>query len=450
MVAKMVQNHVQAAQQKEMTEEDHHRPSEAQAQEEEPKGKGLSKLVTKKITWKAEVKEPEGRSTSPQLEALTQENDQLKKTIKRIRSIMEKRDKGVEAITTKIQEARVKVEVAIKEWGKEEDELAGFLNKVHKEVEETMVQEGWQDDLEEEEDNLQDVVSLVGDTEYELFEGEIPDEVKQFIAHNKEGDTLGHEISMLEVTSPPRISQKHNGKIIGAMAYVLRRPEQYQMVSFSGWTPIGGLFKAMTDGNAFKGITCTVDVAVLTQVGLFASTQGGDKILFDPEPQRRLVDQGKAQSRRGGGRGPLQKGGTGRRGRKRRAMGRDDGRWQKKQDGGRGRKAVETSQGESLERQRLALELSRWQDKGRCNSLCTEKTPEDQGQRFHWLRGQKVTVKEKTLNPPGCTDQKQVSRWWIDRDDLFPGCHEKDNNISKIRMEQHEGSTPQREQGEEG
>ena len=275
MVAKMVQNHVQAAQQKEMTEEDQHKPSEAQAQEEEPKGKGLNKMVTKKITWTAEVKEPEGRSTSPQLEALTQENDQLKKTIKRIRSIMEKRDKGVEAITTKIQEARVKVEVAIKEWGKEEDELAGFLNKVHKEVEETMVQEGLQDDLEEEEDNLQDVVSLVGDTEYELFEGEIPDEVKQFIAHNKEGDTLGHEISMLEVTSPPRISQKHNRKIIGAMAYVLRRPDQYQMVSFSGWTPIGGLYKAMTDGNAFKNITCTVDVAILTQVGLFASTQGG-------------------------------------------------------------------------------------------------------------------------------------------------------------------------------
>ena len=84
------------------------------------------------------------------------------------------------------------MEVAIKEWGKEEDELAGFLSNVHKEAEETMGQEDWQEDLEEEEDNLHDVVSLVGDAEYELYEGDFPEEVKQFAVNNKEGAPRGY------------------------------------------------------------------------------------------------------------------------------------------------------------------------------------------------------------------------------------------------------------------
>ena len=116
--------------------------------------------------------------------------------------------------------------------------------------------------------------------------------------------------------------------------------------------------------------------------------------------------------------------GTSQRGRKRGAMGRDDGRWQKKQDGGRGCKAVETSQGKSLERKRLALELSRWQGKGRCNSLCTEKTPEDHDQSFHWPRSQKDIVHEEILKPPAQEDQ-QGSRRGMDLEDLFPRCQEK-------------------------
>ena len=133
----------------------------------------------------------------------------------------------------------------------------------------------------------------------------------------------------------------------------------------------------------------------------------------------------------------------------RRAMGRDDGRWQKKQDGGRGRKAVETSQGKSLERQRLALELNRCQDKGRCNSLCTDKTPEDHDQRFHWPRSQKDIVHEEILKPPAQADQ-QVSRWWIDLEDLFPRCQEKSYSIGNVCTTQKMDCSTHNDSGEEG
>ena len=102
-----------------------------------------------------------------------------------------------------------------------------------------MGQEDLQEYQEDEGDSLHDVVSLVGDVEYELYEGEIEEDIKKFAATSKDGDILGHEISMMEVTSPPRVSQKQNRKIIGAMMYVLRRATEYNMVSFSGWAPIG-------------------------------------------------------------------------------------------------------------------------------------------------------------------------------------------------------------------
>ena len=64
------------------------------------------------------------------------------------------RDNGVEEIVSKIQEARVQAEVAIKEWSREEGELIGFLNSYQQEVEETVGQQDPQAEQEDEKGQL--------------------------------------------------------------------------------------------------------------------------------------------------------------------------------------------------------------------------------------------------------------------------------------------------------
>ena len=68
-------------------------------------------------------------------------NSTLKKTIKMMRVIVQKKEMGVKERVTKIQEARVKVEVAIKEWGEEEVGRLAFLQNFKDEEEETMGQD---------------------------------------------------------------------------------------------------------------------------------------------------------------------------------------------------------------------------------------------------------------------------------------------------------------------
>ena len=80
----------------------------------------------------------------------------------------------------------------------------------------------------------------------------------------------------MDVTVPPRIGSRHT-KIIGGMAYVIKKPQENHLVCFGGWVPFGGLHKAIEEGNVLPSTKGSLEVVTLAQMGLFAATSTGKK-----------------------------------------------------------------------------------------------------------------------------------------------------------------------------
>ena len=61
------------------------------------------------------------------------------------------------------------------------------------------------------------------------------------------------------------------------MAYVIKKPQENHLVCFGGWVPIGGLHKAIEEGNILPRTKGSLEVVTLAQMGLFAATSMGKK-----------------------------------------------------------------------------------------------------------------------------------------------------------------------------
>ena len=110
-----------------------------------------------------------------------------------------------------------------------------------------------------------------------FFQGEIEEDLKLFVAKTKDLELMAYSIGVLDLKLPPAVSQKNCRRLIGALIYVLHRKEEFDVVCFQGWMPVGGVCQALKDHGPIRGLEdVVIDALLIVKMGLYA-TKGGDK-----------------------------------------------------------------------------------------------------------------------------------------------------------------------------
>ena len=103
---------------------------------------------------------------------------------------------------------------------KEEAQLLEGLEEVGKQPKE-----------EEEEGSYQDAASLAGDMDFEMYEGEVPEELKKYTAKEQDLEIMGCSVRVAEALVTPWVPSSTNRKIVGGIKLVLRRAEEFKVMS---------------------------------------------------------------------------------------------------------------------------------------------------------------------------------------------------------------------------
>ena len=134
--------------------------------------------------------------------------------------------------------------------------------------------------MEEGEEDSSQPETIPADREGELWDGEIPDEVKDFYKQEKDRAKFATHLSLEEMHK-----NKPKGKLLrkytGGMLVALRNAVWYDLPQLQGWTPLGVLIETVQKAKDIKILRgVEVDPLVVAQVALL-TRNSHDLAYFD-------------------------------------------------------------------------------------------------------------------------------------------------------------------------